>query len=100
MEPQNNLIWKTILGYENYEISNIGFVKNVKIGKMKKLIEIPMKRFIKKRVTVYKNRKRKFYYINKLLKELFTPEELNVSSPANTLTTSTILPSPTKEDSR
>jgi hypothetical protein len=42
---------------------------------MKKLIEIPMKHFIKKRVTVYKNGKRKFYYINKLLKELFTPEE-------------------------
>jgi hypothetical protein len=37
-----------------------------------------MKHFIKKRVTVYINGKRKFYYINKLLKELFTPEELNV----------------------
>jgi hypothetical protein len=43
---------------------------------MKKLIEIPMKHFIKKRVTVYINGKRKFYYINKLLKELFILEEL------------------------
>jgi hypothetical protein len=80
METQNvnNLIWKTIPGYENYEISNTGLVKNIKFGKMKKLIEIPMKSFIKKRVTVYKNGKRKFYYISKLLIELFTPEELNI----------------------
>jgi hypothetical protein len=42
-----------------------------------------MKHLIKKRVIVYKNGKRKFYYIYKLLKELFTPEELNVT---NTLT--------------
>jgi hypothetical protein len=48
---------------------------------MKKLIEIPMKYFIKKRVTIFKNGKRKFYYINKLVKELFTQEELNVTSP-------------------
>jgi hypothetical protein len=56
-------------------------VKNVKFGKRKKLIEIPMKHFIKKRVTVYKKGKRKFYYINKLLKELFTPKELYVATP-------------------
>jgi hypothetical protein len=48
---------------------------------MKKLIEMPMKHFIKKRVLLYKNGKRKFNYINKLLKELFTPEELNISTP-------------------
>jgi hypothetical protein len=29
MEPQNNLIWKTIPGYENYEISNTGLVENI-----------------------------------------------------------------------
>jgi hypothetical protein len=45
-----------------------------------------MKHFIKKRVTVYKNGKRKFYYINKLLKELFTQEELNVPTNEETLT--------------
>jgi hypothetical protein len=90
MEPQNNLIWKTIPGYENYEISNTGLVKNIKFGKMKKLIEIPMKHFIKKRVTGYKNGKKKFYYINKLVKELFTQAELN------TFPSSTV---PTKEDS-
>jgi hypothetical protein len=56
----------------NYEISNTGLVKNIKFGKMKNLIEIPMKHFINKRVRVYKNGKRKFYYIHKLLKELFT----------------------------
>jgi DNA-binding transcriptional regulator LsrR (DeoR family) len=78
MEPQNNLIWKTIPGYENYEISNTGLGKNIKFGKMKKLIEIPMKHFITNRVNVYKNGKRKFYYINKLLKEQFTQEELKV----------------------
>jgi hypothetical protein len=86
MEPQNvnDLIWKTIPDYENYEISNTALVKNIKFSKMKKLIEISMKHFIKKRVTVYKNGKRKLYYINKLLTEFFTPEELNVT---NTLTT-------------
>jgi hypothetical protein len=31
MELQNNLIWKTIPGYENYEISNTGLVKNSKM---------------------------------------------------------------------
>jgi hypothetical protein len=45
-EPQNNLIWKIIPDYENYEISNAGLLKNIKFGKMKKLIEIPMKPFI------------------------------------------------------
>jgi hypothetical protein len=50
---------------------------------MNKLIEIPMKHIIKKRVTVYKNGKRKFYYINKLLIELFTPEELNIKVNGN-----------------
>jgi hypothetical protein len=79
LQNANNLIWKTIPGYENYAISNTGLVKNIKFRKMKKLIEIPMKHFIKKRVTVYNNGKRKFYYINKLLKELFTLEELNVA---------------------
>jgi hypothetical protein len=48
MVPQIDLIWKTFPGYENYEISNTGLVKNVKFGKMKKLIEIPMKYFIKR----------------------------------------------------
>jgi hypothetical protein len=52
MESQNNLIWKTIPNDKNYEISNTGLVKNVKFGKMKKLIEIPMKHFIKKRITI------------------------------------------------
>jgi hypothetical protein len=35
MEPQNlnNLIWKIIIGYENYEISNTGLVKNIKFEK-------------------------------------------------------------------
>jgi hypothetical protein len=65
LQKENNLIWKRIPIYEKYEISNSGLVKNLKFGKMKKLIEIPMKHFIKKRVTVYKNEKRKLYYINK-----------------------------------
>jgi hypothetical protein len=52
LQKENNLIWKTIPRYENYQISNTGVVKNIKFGKMKKLIEIPMKHFIKKRVTV------------------------------------------------
>jgi hypothetical protein len=88
MEPQiaNDLIWKTIPGYENYEISNTGFVKNIKFGKMKKLNEIIMKYFINKRITIFKNGKRKVYYINKLLKELFTQEELNIL-PSSTKTT-------------
>jgi hypothetical protein len=62
---------------------------------MKKLIEIPMKHFIKKRVTVFKNGKTKFYYINKLLKELFTPEELH-SEELNVVPTKS---SSTNEDS-
>jgi hypothetical protein len=78
MDPQNSLIWKTIPGYENYEISHSSIVKNVKFCSMKTSIEIPMKHFINKRVTVYKNEKRKFYYINKLLKEVFTPDELSL----------------------
>jgi hypothetical protein len=48
----------------------------VKFGKMKKLIEIPMKKSIKKRVTLYKDGKRKDFYMTKLLVELFTPDEL------------------------
>jgi hypothetical protein len=61
-------------------------VKNIKFDKMKKLIEIPMKHLIKKRVTIYKNGKMKFYYINKLLKDLFTSEELK-TLPFSTKTT-------------
>jgi hypothetical protein len=48
MNRQNVLFWKSILNYENYEISNTGLVKNIKFGKMKNLIEIPMKHFIKR----------------------------------------------------
>jgi hypothetical protein len=33
MEPQNNLIWKAIPGYENYEISNAGLVKMLSLEK-------------------------------------------------------------------
>jgi hypothetical protein len=54
---------------------------------MKKLIEISMKHFISKRITVYKNGKMKFYYINKLLKELFTPEQLDYPTNANEVPT-------------
>jgi hypothetical protein len=71
-------------------------VKNVKFVKMKKLIEIPMKHFIKKRVTVYKNGKRRFYYINKLLKELFIQEELKSNKIPST---KSLKEDPEKEDS-
>jgi hypothetical protein len=33
MEPQNNLIWKTIPDYENYEISNTGLGKILSLVK-------------------------------------------------------------------
>jgi hypothetical protein len=48
MSTQNNLIWKKIPDYENFEISNIDVIKTGNFCKITKLIEIPMKNSIKK----------------------------------------------------
>lgn len=41
---QNNIeIWKPIAGYDNYEVSNMGRVKNVKTNNDKRIVSIRIK---------------------------------------------------------
>jgi hypothetical protein len=47
MSIHYELVWNNIPDVENYRISNTSLIKNVKIGKMKKLIENPNKNPLK-----------------------------------------------------
>lgn len=69
-------IWKDIEGYEGkYQVSNIGEVRAFNYnhtGKVKKLRQWANKGGYK-RVKLYKNGKRKFYLVHRLVAEAFIP---------------------------
>lgn len=67
-------IWKTIDGYPNYMISNMGNVKNIKTGKMLKPVDAGYGYY---QVSLCKNGKHKSFRINRLVGIAFIPNPEN-----------------------
>lgn len=71
-----NEIWKDIKGYEGlYQISNLGRIKIIKNGKIKKMSSIP-KGYLRTGLT--KNKKTKYYYPHRLVAEAFIENYANL----------------------
>ena len=65
-------IWKTIEGYENYMVSNLGRVKSLKFSKEKILKQVKDKNNYC-RVCLYKDKKLKHYLVHRLVATVFIP---------------------------
>ena len=62
--------WRVIEGYPNYEVSNLGYVRNVKTGKVRKL---QMNKFGYQYVGLCLNGKGENHYIHRLVATAFIP---------------------------
>lgn len=69
-------IWKTIEGFENYFISNLGNVKNNKFNKEKKLSKSKSTLGYEV-VLLYKHGKRTLFYVHRLVAIAFIPNPEN-----------------------
>lgn len=69
-----NEIWKDIKDYPNYQVSNLGKVKNAKTNKILKPFS-PIGEYLK--VSLSKNGKAKHYFIHRLVAETFIPNPNN-----------------------
>lgn len=69
-----NEIWKDIKDYPNYQVSNLGKVKNTKTNKILKPFS-PIGEYLK--VSLSKNGKAKHYFIHRLVAETFIPNPNN-----------------------
>ena len=65
--------WKTITGYDNYEVSTEGNVRNVKTGRI--ITQHDNGGYLK--VNLHKNGKRKVFYIHRLVAIAFIPNPQN-----------------------
>lgn len=63
--------WKPIPGYEEYEVSNLGRVRSLKFGKMKILKQYEVNGYL--RVSLYKDRKQKWFFVHRLVAMAFIP---------------------------
>jgi hypothetical protein len=68
-------IWKTIEGFENYEISNLGNVKNNLYGKIRLLKQEKAKGYL--RVTFSKNNIQKRFSVHRLVAKYFIENSTN-----------------------
>lgn len=71
-------VWKTITGYEDYQVSNLGRVKSLKYGKERILTDRDTKGYLY--ITVSKNSIRKRLLIHRLVAEAFldNPDNLPI----------------------
>jgi len=60
-------IWKTIEGFENYEISNLGNIKSNQLNKKEKLLKLRKTKFGYARVILYNKEIRKDYLVHRLV---------------------------------
>ena len=63
--------WRPIPGYEEYEVSNLGRVRSLKFGKMKILKQYEVNGYL--RVSLYKDRKQKWFLVHRLVAMAFIP---------------------------
>lgn len=79
MIEQNIEIWKSIEGYSNYMISNLGNVKslNYKGGKREKILKLYINNSGYALVNLTKNGKQKTYLVHRLLAQTFIPNPEN-----------------------
>lgn len=78
----NNEIWKPIEGFENYEVSNKGNVRNNNFhstGKCKLIAQTPDNRGYPK-VSLFKNNKRKCFMVHRLVAQAFIPNPDNLET--------------------
>jgi len=71
-----NEIWKTIQGYENYQVSNLGRVKSVCYNK-ERILKTSTDRYGYVRVKIFNNSKGKTVRIHKLVAESFLENPRN-----------------------
>lgn len=67
--------WKDIIGYNGYQVSNFGMVKNKFNNKLLKPIQMP-NGYLK--VNLYKNKLCKQFYIHRLVAQAFIPNTNNL----------------------
>lgn len=68
-------IWKYIIDYPNYQVSNLGNVKNIKTNKILKPFS-PVGEYLK--VSLSKNGKAKQFFIHRLVATAFIPNPNNL----------------------
>lgn len=79
---KNIEIWKTIPEFENYEVSNKGNVRNNNFhntGKCKLIAQTPDSRGYLK-VSLFKNNKRKCFFVHRLVAQAFIPNPNNLET--------------------
>lgn len=69
--------WKTIQGYEQYEVSNEGQVRNRKTGKILKQWKDKGGYLL---VTLFRNGKQKWYLVHRLVAQAFIPNPNNLAT--------------------
>ncbi len=72
-------IWKPIINYEGYEVSNLGNVRNLNFNHCKGKIKVLKPRIVKGyyRIKLYKNGVAKDYMIHRLVAQAFIPNPNN-----------------------
>lgn len=76
MEIKEKELWRTIEGYENYQISSMGRVKSLKYGKDKILKQNIIKNYCM--VCLHKEGKKKHYLVHRLVATAFLPNPDNL----------------------
>lgn len=71
--------WKVVKGFENYEVSNCGRVRNIKTGKLLSTKKDIKDRYIK--VKLYRDKKYYTKYVHSLVAEHFVEKPDNVDKP-------------------
>lgn len=69
-------IWKDVVGFDGYKVSNLGHVKTIKFGRDKILFESNSKGY--KTVTLYKNGKKICRSVHRLVAIAFIPNPNNL----------------------
>lgn len=80
-------IWKTIVGYPNYMVSNMGNVKSLNYNNTgkEKLLKPFKNRKGYLQVALHQQEKRKFYYVHRLVAQHFIDNPNNLSQVNNPL---------------